>query len=416
MSDVSFCCSGYSFCEVVIECAGLLPQAKGSTLCRPAEWPHGLWGDVVSLLVWPFFLSRPALLRALNLTTERLWPHVSRNLLLFLSQSILAVLALFLHPKRLADLVGITNDIEALAGVSDIIARVCSAHESREAISSAPLGEILAVQTERDVRREIRRLFSYLSDYKMEEKSPVPQLSDSAGQDSPSQPTRRESTGSDSGLSVSSSSSVPGMPSRVQIQKNAGVIREFFQALNTVKAAMVSFLKTGIAVQRRSGREIEEIMTVFNDRLSGPANLMLMDMWNKVLSHLMLMFEDFSRGVPAQAVAELQLKEIATRQAQELSSRIERANQQITDLQREKQELKSTINTLKKENEHIVDTFSCAVCFENLLAREPVCLDCGHLFCHPCVKDAAKSPGLGNRCPLCRQPFTKIVQIKGTQQ
>jgi hypothetical protein len=343
---------------------------------------------------------------------------------LFLSQSIMAMLISFLHPKRLADLVGITNDIEAPIGIYDVLSRIAVTH-TFATVTSTSLLQLLTSQTERDIRREIRRQFSFLGDYRMEDKSHS-SLSDSGGpHPSPEASldvSHRQSLTvdastnlSNSGGSSSSSSSSSDVPTRQQVQRNQAVLREFFQALNSVKASLVSFFRNGLMIHKRTGKEIEELLIIFNDRLSTPAQLMLLDMWNKVLSHLMLMFEDSNRGV-AQNIADIQLKEAANRQIQDLNSRLEKANTQLIEVQRERATLKDAVTTLKKEKEHIVETFSCAVCFENLLAQDPVCLDCGHLFCFPCVNDASKNPTLGNRCPLCRQAYTKVVHIKGTQQ
>lgn len=48
---------------------------------------------------------------------------------------------------------------------------------------------------------------------------------------------------------------------------------------------------------------------------------------------------------------------------------------------------------------------TCSICLDYL--RDPVTIDCGHVFCRSCTSDIR--PISGNRpvCPLCKKPFKK---------
>lgn len=48
---------------------------------------------------------------------------------------------------------------------------------------------------------------------------------------------------------------------------------------------------------------------------------------------------------------------------------------------------------------------TCSICLDYL--RDPVTIDCGHVFCRSCTNDIR--PISGNRpvCPLCKKPFKK---------
>jgi DNA repair protein RAD16 len=55
---------------------------------------------------------------------------------------------------------------------------------------------------------------------------------------------------------------------------------------------------------------------------------------------------------------------------------------------------------------------ACAICNED--PEMPVTAECGHIFCHACVKDLIETvddgPGIVLECPECSQPLTVDLQ------
>jgi len=60
---------------------------------------------------------------------------------------------------------------------------------------------------------------------------------------------------------------------------------------------------------------------------------------------------------------------------------IDNLNIKKSSLETEIIALQAKISNLQKQNDAILQTFTCAICLENLLENNPVVLDCGHLFC-----------------------------------
>ncbi|XP_014399509.1 PREDICTED: tripartite motif-containing protein 26 isoform X5 [Myotis brandtii] len=48
---------------------------------------------------------------------------------------------------------------------------------------------------------------------------------------------------------------------------------------------------------------------------------------------------------------------------------------------------------------------TCSVCLDYL--RDPVTIDCGHVFCRSCTADICPASGARPVCPLCKKPFKK---------
>ncbi|XP_054424980.1 tripartite motif-containing protein 26 isoform X2 [Pteronotus mesoamericanus] len=48
---------------------------------------------------------------------------------------------------------------------------------------------------------------------------------------------------------------------------------------------------------------------------------------------------------------------------------------------------------------------TCSICFDYL--RDPVTIDCGHVFCRSCTTDIRPVSGGQSVCPLCKKPFKK---------
>lgn len=48
---------------------------------------------------------------------------------------------------------------------------------------------------------------------------------------------------------------------------------------------------------------------------------------------------------------------------------------------------------------------TCAICLDYL--RDPVTIDCGHVFCRSCTTDVRPVSGGRPVCPLCKKPFKK---------
>lgn len=48
---------------------------------------------------------------------------------------------------------------------------------------------------------------------------------------------------------------------------------------------------------------------------------------------------------------------------------------------------------------------ACSICLDYL--RDPVTIDCGHVFCRSCTADIRPAPGGRPVCPLCKKPFKK---------
>ena len=62
--------------------------------------------------------------------------------------------------------------------------------------------------------------------------------------------------------------------------------------------------------------------------------------------------------------------------------------------------------TTKTNEESIMSTMMCGVCFQLLL--DPITLNCGHSFCHVCLAhmwQTSRNPTL--LCPMCRQPWAQ---------
>lgn len=48
---------------------------------------------------------------------------------------------------------------------------------------------------------------------------------------------------------------------------------------------------------------------------------------------------------------------------------------------------------------------TCSICLDYL--RDPVTIDCGHVFCRSCTADIRPASGGRPVCPLCKKPFKK---------
>lgn len=48
---------------------------------------------------------------------------------------------------------------------------------------------------------------------------------------------------------------------------------------------------------------------------------------------------------------------------------------------------------------------TCSICLDYL--RDPVTIDCGHVFCRSCTGDIRPISGSRPVCPLCKKPFKK---------
>lgn len=48
---------------------------------------------------------------------------------------------------------------------------------------------------------------------------------------------------------------------------------------------------------------------------------------------------------------------------------------------------------------------TCSICLDYL--RDPVTIDCGHVFCRSCTTDVHPASGGRPVCPLCKKPFKK---------
>lgn len=48
---------------------------------------------------------------------------------------------------------------------------------------------------------------------------------------------------------------------------------------------------------------------------------------------------------------------------------------------------------------------TCSICLDYL--RDPVTIDCGHVFCRSCTTDVRPASGGRPVCPLCKKPFKK---------
>lgn len=48
---------------------------------------------------------------------------------------------------------------------------------------------------------------------------------------------------------------------------------------------------------------------------------------------------------------------------------------------------------------------TCSICLDYL--RDPVTIDCGHVFCRSCTSDIRPISGSRPVCPLCKKPFKK---------
>nr|KAF6276806.1 tripartite motif containing 26 [Myotis myotis] len=48
---------------------------------------------------------------------------------------------------------------------------------------------------------------------------------------------------------------------------------------------------------------------------------------------------------------------------------------------------------------------TCSICLDYL--RDPVTIDCGHVFCRSCTADICAALGARPACPLCKKPFKK---------
>lgn len=48
---------------------------------------------------------------------------------------------------------------------------------------------------------------------------------------------------------------------------------------------------------------------------------------------------------------------------------------------------------------------TCSICLDYL--RDPVTIDCGHVFCRSCTTDVRPVSGGRPVCPLCKKPFKK---------
>lgn len=48
---------------------------------------------------------------------------------------------------------------------------------------------------------------------------------------------------------------------------------------------------------------------------------------------------------------------------------------------------------------------TCSICLDYL--RDPVTIDCGHVFCRSCTTDIRPISGGRPACPLCKKPFKK---------
>ena len=65
----------------------------------------------------------------------------------------------------------------------------------------------------------------------------------------------------------------------------------------------------------------------------------------------------------------------------------------------------STVDTLSSTDE--LQIFCCPICL-NIFYR-PMCLPCGHTYCHSCLEQCNSQS-----CPLCRQPFSASI-MKSTE-
>jgi len=129
---------------------------------------------------------------------------------------------------------------------------------------------------------------------------------------------------------------------------------------------------------------------------------LLSDLWNKVLSHLLLVFDGYRlgkevatispvryysqclmhlQGPPSDHLCSLQEKVELEKHVQTLTQTIQASQASQTATEQHVAELEAQMKLLRKQNDQIMQTFSCAICFENLLENNPVALDCGHLFC-----------------------------------
>lgn len=75
------------------------------------------------------------------------------------------------------------------------------------------------------------------------------------------------------------------------------------------------------------------------------------------------------------------------------------------------------INTLKNSSSTINEIMKCLICYE--IATAPLIIDCGHVLCYECLFEwyARNKEDKENRnndyhllCPLCRQPFSDLIQ------
>jgi hypothetical protein len=101
----------------------------------------------------------------------------------------------------------------------------------------------------------------------------------------------------------------------------------------------------------------------------------------------------------------------------ELQKRLLDMEKEMQALTAEKTQLASQLTEKSKaftavemEKEQLLNQIACAVCLENILDNKPVCLECGHLFCGACVDNVMRTH---KKCPLCKSPIDRIVQVKG---
>jgi len=83
--------------------------------------------------------------------------------------------------------------------------------------------------------------------------------------------------------------------------------------------------------------------------------------------------------------------------------------QQLTESQRESEELRRRLKQQEAESQLMMDSLVCAVCLESFMGRDPIAFDCGHIYCKQCTVSLAGS----QKCPICRAPIGQARMLRG---
>jgi len=174
---------------------------------------------------------------------------------------------------------------------------------------------------------------------------------------------------------------------------------------------------SGFKIQEMDSNGLETFLEIWGKEIKNAHQLTISNMWNQIISHVVLQIAKSSERGHGETIQKME-QEKAQLEEKHLAI-VEQVNDMINLIQqhkKEKEELLQKIQKLDKEKDNVESSLSCAICFDSYVDKEPVCLDCGHIFCNSCIVTLLKTlGGFSHSCPTCRAPFSmdSIRELKG---